>query len=119
MMAKCVRVPGSSPWVQGLLNLRGVSVPVLDIQACFDRRERRPELSDFVIICRVFQRRIGLVVQEVVQTELYDSEEFEEATQDISCARYLLGIIQTEGKTVLAVSVQQIVIMSELLEEKE
>ena len=119
MMAKCTRVPESSPWVQGLLNLRGVSVPVLDIQACFNRRERRPELGDFVVICRFHQRRIGLVVQEVIHMRQYNSEEFEEATQDISHAQYLLGIIHAEGNPVLVVSVQQIVIMSELSKEKE
>lgn len=119
MMAKCTRVPETSPWMQGLLNLRGLSVPVLDIQACFNRRERKPQLSDFVVICRFRGRKIGLVVQEVITTRQFNADDFEKATQDIRHAQYLLGIIHAEDKPVLVVSVQQLVVMSEFFKEKE
>src|SRR5215470_7075323 len=44
-------LPESPPWVLGMLNLRGTTIPVLDVASRLLRRGRRLELSDLIVVC--------------------------------------------------------------------
>lgn len=58
-------LPGQPPFVAGAIDLRGTTVPVLDLRVRFGRPPRPMELSDKLIVARAHGRTIALWVDGV------------------------------------------------------
>src|SRR5215470_16582614 len=67
-------IPHSPPWVLGVIDLRGVVVPVIDLRRRFELEPATFGPSTVVIVIRVSsggeERTVGLVVDAV--SEVYD-----------------------------------------------
>lgn len=59
------RLPSAPGVIEGIINLRGEIVPVVDLRARFDLPRKSLELNDRFIIMRSSGRRVGLHVDEV------------------------------------------------------
>jgi purine-binding chemotaxis protein CheW len=76
---KVTTVPNSPPFIEGVINLRGAVIPVIDlrkrfaVETIFDGRLTR------IVICLVFRRLFALVVDEVVEVRSYVREELQSA----------------------------------------
>lgn len=55
-------VPGTSPFVAGIVQVRGKVVPVVDLRARFHLPAVAPTLGTRIVIVEVGDRRVGLVV---------------------------------------------------------
>ena len=58
-------VPGTAPWVLGVMNLRGVIVPVLDLRAKLAIGGAAPAAASVIIVVTVKRRPVGLAVDSV------------------------------------------------------
>jgi purine-binding chemotaxis protein CheW len=56
------RVPHSSPFVKGVMNLRGVVTPLIDLRVRFGLEEQAYSDSSRVIIVSVGEAEVGLIV---------------------------------------------------------
>lgn len=68
--AGATRVPGTQPWVAGLVQVRGRVVPVVDLRARFGLPAVAPTLDTRVVVVQREERTVGLLVdaaREVVQ----------------------------------------------------
>jgi purine-binding chemotaxis protein CheW len=102
------RIPGSPPFVRGLLNVRGQVVTVLDVGARLDSRV--PIQDGSIIIVQVGERRVGLFVDEVLNVDvvLPDPENpGDERESHPSGLVRKLG--QMEGRIVLLLDVSKLV----------
>jgi chemotaxis signal transduction protein len=99
-------IPESPPWVAGLLDLGGRMICVLDVGARIAGRPHCPRAEDFIVICQVEQRLIGLCVGRVKDVVTFTSGEVEPPPSDIPYASYLLGTISHGGSPVLLFSVE-------------
>ncbi|MBN2329527.1 MAG: chemotaxis protein CheW [Candidatus Omnitrophica bacterium] len=59
------RVPQSLPYVDGVLNLRGQVIPVINLRRKFELPEREPDKSTRIVVVEVQGRIMGMVVDEV------------------------------------------------------
>lgn len=59
------RMAGSPDFIRGVIDLRGVIVPVVDLRLRFGLAEARDDGSTVVIVLNVAQRVIGIVVDAV------------------------------------------------------
>lgn len=114
MMARLVSLPEASAWVPGLLNLRGATIPVIDLAVRVTERARRPGLDDLIVICVSEGRRVGLLVQEVLGIKHCDSDDVEPPPRSVSYAPYLLGVFHLEGMATLLLSVASLIANSDL-----
>ena len=67
-MVALAPLPDAPPWMAGVLDLRGVAVPVLDLAARFGRAPRAPVLDRRIVIAgdpADAGGLVGLVVDEV------------------------------------------------------
>ena len=62
---KVTAIPGAPPYLKGVVNLRGIIVPVLDMRIKFGLPDPRYDAFTVVIILRVVGRVIGVVVDAV------------------------------------------------------
>ena len=114
-VAHMAPLPESEPWVAGLLNLRGESIPVIDALARVERRERALALSDLIVICSPGGRRAGLIVQEVHDVHGTTSEEIRSAGE-LPHAPYLLGVVELADRSVQLLCLERLVGLSGLPE---
>ncbi|MCP4679105.1 MAG: purine-binding chemotaxis protein CheW [Deltaproteobacteria bacterium] len=116
-MCKLASLPEAPPWLAGLLNLRGSMIPVIDALARIERRERSPELRDFLVICSSEERRFGLIVQEVFQIENVDGSLIQPVDRELPQAPYVLGLFQIDGKAVFQLSLSCLLNTSSIPED--
>jgi len=76
---KVTTVPNSPPSIEGVINLRGVVIPVIDLRKRFAVATIVDGRLTRIVICRGFRRLFALVVDEVVEVRSYVREELQPA----------------------------------------
>lgn len=62
-----VPLPQASPFVVGVINLRGHIVPVVDIRPQFDAAPRAIALTDQFVVARAGKRIVALLVERAIE----------------------------------------------------
>jgi len=112
------RVPYTPPYLLGVMNLRGVIVPVIDLRTRFGVQLRAPDSSTVVIVVRVRtaagEKTAGIVVDAV--SEVYSvTPDNIKATPDLgavadgACVR---GLTSVDGKMVMLLDIDKLVTTS-------
>jgi purine-binding chemotaxis protein CheW len=86
------RLPSAPGVIEGIINLRGEIVPVVDLRARFDLPRKPMELNDRFIIVRCSGRRVGLHVDEVDTPRTLGSEDLAKSADAFSGALGLNGV---------------------------
>lgn len=76
---KVTTVPNSPPFIEGVINLRGAVIPVIDLRKRFAVAAVVDGRATRIVICQVFGRLFALVVDEVVEVRSYGREELQAA----------------------------------------
>ena len=113
-IATTTPLPEAPPWVIGILDLRGLPVPVLDVAARIDRRARTPEISDQIVLCALEGRAVGLVVSAVVGVDTFAPEAIASTPGDVSFAQYVRAALIDAAGPILLLSVPQLVLSSDI-----
>ncbi|MHB8876580.1 MAG: chemotaxis protein CheW [Myxococcaceae bacterium] len=66
-LQKVTPVPRAPSFVEGVVNLRGVIVPVVDLRKRLSSGPPRPRLKPKLLVCRIGRRRVGLMVDGVTE----------------------------------------------------
>jgi twitching motility protein PilI len=65
-ISRSAKVPGAKPWIKGLTNLRGVLLPVIDLNAFFQGKPISLEKQIRMLVINQGGLSAGLLVDEVV-----------------------------------------------------
>lgn len=66
-MVAMVPVPGAPPWLAGVINLRGRTVPVVDLRTRLGLPPTEPGLRTPILVASAGGRPVGLIADEVVE----------------------------------------------------
>ncbi len=116
-VARLAPVSEAPPWVSGLLNLRGETVLVVDVQARLDRSRRRLELGDLIVIGRATGRRVGLVVSETTGLVRVAPGALGPVPRGPATEHFALGVVPAEASYAVLLSVPALVGMALDLDE--
>jgi purine-binding chemotaxis protein CheW len=116
MLPALCPLPEAPPWVAGVLNLRGKSIPVLDVTARVANTSRELEVSDYVVVCTGPQGLVGLVVQDLGEPTLVAPGDVSRPSDGLNVAPYLLGLVQHDGSQVALLDVGALVAFSGIVE---
>lgn len=109
------RVPYAPPYVLGVMNLRGMIVPVIDLRTRLNLEKRNFDASTVVIVVRVQSSRgektVGIVVDAVSEVYSVQSESIKQVPElggiiNDSCVK---GIATVEGKMVMLLDINSLV----------
>lgn len=109
------RVPYTPPYLLGVMNLRGVIVPVIDLRTRFGVQLRAPDSSTVVIVVRVRsehgEKTAGIVVDAVSEVYSVLPENIKAtpelgAVADGACVR---GLASVDGKMVMLLDIDKLV----------
>ena len=104
-------VPRAPAWVRGVMNLRGVIVPVYDLRARFGMPRLGDERFAVVVVVRVAKKTIGLFVDSVADVVAIDPSTVQtQSTLGADVAMPLIaGIGHVEERVVMLLALDELV----------
>lgn len=87
------RVPHTQPYFLGVINLRGVIIPVMSMREKFDLPVKENTNATRILIIKYEGANIGILVDEVKEVVTLSDDEVEKVTSDDVDARaYVTGV---------------------------
>lgn len=113
---KVTPIPGSPPYLKGVVNLRGIIVPVIDMRIKFGLAEARYDSFTVVIILRVAGRVIGIVVDAVSDVARLAPSEVKPAPAlgSIVDSGFLAGLATQGERMILLLEIERFLSSGEL-----
>lgn len=109
-----VPLPGAPAVVEGLLNLHGAFVPVIDLRARLGRGRRPASLIDHVLVCEVQGRPVGVRVDRAEELVDLPAEGFEPVAS-VAAAENVAGVVATPDGLLLVTDVASFLSADEVL----
>jgi purine-binding chemotaxis protein CheW len=109
------RVPYAPPYVLGVMNLRGVIVPVIDLRTRLNLEKRNFDASTVVIVVRVQcsrgEKTVGIVVDGVSEVYGVPAEAVKPVPDlgGVASGSCVKGIATVDGKMVMLLDVDTLV----------
>ena len=108
---KVTPIPNSPAYIKGVLNLRGVIVPIIDLRLRFGLVEAERNILTVIIVANVGGRLAGIVVDAVSDVINIDSEHLCEAPEyeGQQNREFIKGLAQVEGKLLVLLDIDRLV----------
>jgi purine-binding chemotaxis protein CheW len=95
-MVTITPLPRAPAIVQGIINVRGLIVPVLRMRARFGLSERAAKLNDHLILASTSRRTVALAVDRVVGVTARSAEGMTRPERILAGLDYVEGVVKLE-----------------------
>lgn len=104
------RLPNSPEFMRGVMNLRGLIIPIFDLRARFKRELTHASASHVIIILAVGERNIGILVDAVSDILTVQPNEIKPPPElDSGAGRdFITGLISREERMVVLLEVEHL-----------
>jgi purine-binding chemotaxis protein CheW len=104
------RLPNTPSYVRGVLNLRGIIIPIFDLRTRFCGTHTEATPKHVVIVLALQDRTIGILVDAVSDILTIASGEIKTApeTGAEKSQRFISGLISAEGRMVVLLSLEEL-----------
>lgn len=113
---KLTPLPKAPAFIDGVINLRGIVIPVVDLRKRFEMEHREVTTSTRLLIVRIAGQSVGLVVDdvtEVITVPLKDIKPPPAVAGDLS-ADFLLGVCLSGEKLVMLLNIDRLLNSTEV-----
>ncbi|HUP29517.1 MAG TPA: chemotaxis protein CheW [Usitatibacter sp.] len=113
---KVTPIPAAPAYLKGIVNLRGVIVPVIDLRLKFALAEARYQATTVMIVLRIAGRVIGIVVDAVSDVVRLAPSEIKPAPQlgSVVDSTYLAGLATQDARMILLLDIEKFLSSAEL-----
>jgi len=113
---KVTAIPAAPAFLKGVVNLRGVIVPVIDMRIKFGLADPRYDSFTVVIILRLASRMIGIVVDAVSDVVPLTGSDVKEPPRlgSVVDSSYLTGVATINERMVLLLDIEKFLSTGEL-----
>jgi purine-binding chemotaxis protein CheW len=110
-MKEITRVPNTPAYVEGVINLRGKVIPVVNLRAKFSLAERENDIQSRIMIMDIQGITMGLVVDAVSEVLRIPSSIVEPTPPMASTisAEYIKGIAKLEDRLIILLDMDMLV----------
>lgn len=115
---KLTPVPKAPPFIEGVINLRGAVIPIVDLRKRFDLPTAIVDRKTRVIICALSGKILGLVVDEVAEVRRYSRQEVQPSPHFLQGkeAQFFRGICRRDDDLVMVLNLEKILSSSEKID---
>ena len=115
---KLTPIPKAPSFIEGVINLRGVVIPVADLRKRFDQPISEANRKNRIIVCSLTGRIIGLMVDEVTEVKRFGRQEIAPAPQFIDGpeANYFLGVARRDEDLIMLIDLEKVLSSDEKIE---
>lgn len=110
------KIANSPPFIKGVINLRGVIVPIVDLRIKFNLGEPTYDQFTVVIILNIGKRVMGIVVDGVSDVIQLSSDNLHAAPEfgSILDTRYIVGLGTVENRMIIVMDIEKLMTSSEM-----
>jgi purine-binding chemotaxis protein CheW len=110
------RIPQSPKFVDGVLNLRGKVIPVINLRKKFDMDEKEPDGSTRIIVVDLEGRTVGMIVDEVREVQMIEAKQISEAPPMGSSLNeeYILGMAKVDDRLKILLDINRVLTEKEI-----
>lgn len=116
-MSSITRVPRAPSFVEGVVNLRGKIVPVIDLRRRFGMASAEPTKATRIIIVDVAGKTVGLIVDAVREVLRLDSDAVSATPELVASsidAAFFKGVGQLGDRLIILLDLQRLLNMEEI-----
>lgn len=115
-LSKITKVPRAPGYVEGVVNLRGDVIPVIDLRKRFELE--RKEYTEFtrIIVSDINKKKVGLIVDEVLEVLRVPSKYLEDTPdilQDQQVQKFMDGIANLEKRMIMMLNLENVLLEKE------
>jgi purine-binding chemotaxis protein CheW len=102
-MQPITRVPKTIPFIKGVINLRGIVVPIIDLRERFGMPQTENSENTRIIIVTANDMEVGLIVDSANDVIDVDTDEINDPPEIVGGirAKYLRGVARVAGDRLL------------------
>jgi purine-binding chemotaxis protein CheW len=106
--SEVANLPKQPDYVRGVLNLRGVIVPIIDLRRRFGQGATEATASHIVIIVQIGPRLIGMLADRVLDIVSLDASTIQPVPRISQTARvdFLSGLVTVDGALIALIDLQ-------------
>jgi purine-binding chemotaxis protein CheW len=107
---KLARVPHSPPWIEGVINIRGSIVPVVDLRKRLGSGRSSPTARPKCILCRIGRDRVGIVVDSATEVQRVLPSDLRPVPAMVATTAqpFVLGVCGAEGRLTLLLDLKSL-----------
>ena len=110
------KIANAPPFIKGVINLRGVIVPIVDLRIKFNLGSETYDQFTVVIILNIGRRVMGVVVDGVSDVIQLSSDNLRSAPEfgSVLDTRYILGLGTVEDRMIIVVDIEHLMTGQEM-----
>jgi purine-binding chemotaxis protein CheW len=109
-------IAGTPEFIRGVIDLRGVIVPIVDMRMKFSLEQANYDAFTVVIILNVQRRVIGIVVDAVSDVVTFTAEQIRQVPEFSSQldTRFIMGLARLEEQMVILLDIEHLLASPEM-----
>ena len=110
------RIANAPDYIKGVVNLRGIIVPIIDMRIKFDLGEPRYDEFTVVIVLNIGGRVVGMVVDSVSDVITLSAEQIKPAPEmgSVLDTDYIIGLGTLDTRMLILVDIDRLMSSEEL-----
>ena len=113
-----IAVPRSPEYVEGVTNLRGMVLPVIDLRKRFGLEQGEETKETRIIVVELGDLTVGMTVDAVSQVLRIEEDEIEPPSPIVTTidSAFIIGIAKTDDRLIIALDLQKVLATEEQAE---
>lgn len=110
LMGEITRVPQTASYIKGLINLRSMVIPIVDLRLRFAMGEEVPTDETRIMVVNLEGKTIGIIVDAVSEVLRISKEQIAPPPPTVSCVGrdYLTGLAKLDKRLLILLDVDRI-----------
>ncbi|MBM7855565.1 purine-binding chemotaxis protein CheW [Desulfohalotomaculum tongense] len=93
-MTEVTRIPNASYYLEGIINLRGTILPVINLNRRLGLPEKEVDEETRIVVVENNGQQVGMIVDNVLEVGRYSESEVEPPSSMGDSADYLKGVVK-------------------------
>jgi purine-binding chemotaxis protein CheW len=109
-MVEITKVPQAPHYCEGVINLRGKVIPVVDLRKKFDMESREWDKDTRIVVCDVDEHQVGMIVDSVDEVLRIPQSSMEPAPGIVTSVGtdYIKGVAKIEERLLIFLDISKI-----------
>ncbi len=110
-MLDVTRVPDSAPFVEGVINLRGKVIPIVDLRGRFGMERKEHDKNTRIVVVELFGRIVGFIVDAVREVLRIQRKTTEPPPHMAGSGgeEYITGIAKLDDRLLILIDLEKVV----------
>lgn len=110
-MVEITHVPRAPHFMEGVINLRGQLIPIIDLRTRFGMERAAPTKSTRIVVTEIGTKRVGIVVDSVSEVLNIPLDNIEEAPEMIAGVgtEYIQGVGKVNDRLIIMLDLTMVI----------